>query len=39
LWQQGLGYYDKDGKVTVDSPENIATLGEIGRVLECRRYV
>jgi lactose/L-arabinose transport system substrate-binding protein len=26
LWQQGLGYYDADGKVTVDSPENIATL-------------
>ena len=26
LWQQGLGYFNKDGKVTVDSPENIATL-------------
>jgi lactose/L-arabinose transport system substrate-binding protein len=26
LWQQGLGYYDADGKITVDSPENIATL-------------
>lgn len=26
LWQQGLGYYDKDGKVTVDSPESVATL-------------
>lgn len=26
LWQQGLGYYDSEGKVTVDSPENIATL-------------
>ena len=26
LWQQGLGYYNADGKVTVDSPENIATL-------------
>jgi lactose/L-arabinose transport system substrate-binding protein len=26
LWQQGLGYYNKDGQVTVDSPENIATL-------------
>ena len=21
LWQQGLGYYDKDGKVTVDSAQ------------------
>ena len=30
LWQQGLGYYDKDGKVTVDSPENIATLEKLG---------
>ena len=29
LWQQGLGYYDKSGKVTVDSPENIATLEEL----------
>jgi ABC-type glycerol-3-phosphate transport system substrate-binding protein len=26
LWQQGLGYYNAEGKVTVDSPENIATL-------------
>ena len=26
LWQQGLGYYNADGQVTVDSPENIATL-------------
>jgi lactose/L-arabinose transport system substrate-binding protein len=26
LWQQGLGYYNADGKVTVDSPENVATL-------------
>src|SRR5689334_14854597 len=26
LWQQGLGYYDAEGNVTVDSPENIATL-------------
>jgi lactose/L-arabinose transport system substrate-binding protein len=30
LWQQGLGYYDKDGKITVDSPENIATLEKLG---------
>jgi len=26
LWQQGLGYYNDKGVVTVDSPENIATL-------------
>ena len=26
LWQQGLGYYNEAGEVTVDSPENIATL-------------
>ncbi len=26
LWQQGLGYYDEKGVVTVDSPDNIATL-------------
>jgi lactose/L-arabinose transport system substrate-binding protein len=26
LWQQGLGYYNSSGEVTVDSPENIATL-------------
>jgi lactose/L-arabinose transport system substrate-binding protein len=26
LWQQGLGYYNAEGHVTVDSPENIATL-------------
>jgi lactose/L-arabinose transport system substrate-binding protein len=32
LWQQGLGYYDADsGEVTVDSPENIATLEMLGR--------
>jgi lactose/L-arabinose transport system substrate-binding protein len=29
LWQQGLGYYDASGKVTVDSPENVATLEEL----------
>jgi lactose/L-arabinose transport system substrate-binding protein len=29
LWQQGLGYFDKTGKVTVDSPENVATLEEL----------
>jgi lactose/L-arabinose transport system substrate-binding protein len=26
LWQQGLGYYNEEGEVTVDSPENVATL-------------
>ncbi len=30
LWQQGLGYYDTSGKVTVDSPENVATLEKLG---------
>jgi lactose/L-arabinose transport system substrate-binding protein len=30
LWQQGLGYYDATGKVTIDSPENIATLEKLG---------
>jgi lactose/L-arabinose transport system substrate-binding protein len=29
LWQQGLGYFDASGKVTVDSPENVATLEEL----------
>lgn len=29
LWQQGLGYYDKTGKVTVDSAQNVATLEEL----------
>ena len=26
LWQQGLGYYNDQGQVTADSPENVATL-------------
>lgn len=30
LWQQGLGYYDANGNVTVDSPDNIATLEKMG---------
>jgi lactose/L-arabinose transport system substrate-binding protein len=35
LWQQGLGYYDPaTGEVTVDSPENIATLEMLGRFWE-----
>jgi len=29
LWQQGLGYFNAAGEVTVDSPENIATLEEL----------
>ncbi len=29
LWQQGLGYYNADGAVTVDAPENIATLEKL----------
>jgi len=31
LWQQGLGYYNAEGQVTVDSPENIATLETLKR--------
>ena len=32
LWEQGLGYYDAGtGDVTVDSPQNIATLEMLGR--------
>ncbi len=31
LWQQGLGYYDKDGNITVDSAENVATLEKLGK--------
>jgi lactose/L-arabinose transport system substrate-binding protein len=34
LWQQGLGYVSADGKVTVDSPENIATLEKMGEFFE-----
>ena len=30
LWQQGLGYYNDKGEITVDSPENIATLEKLG---------
>lgn len=30
LWQQGLGYYNQDGKITVDAPENVATLEKMG---------
>ena len=35
LWEQGLGYYDPStGEVTVDSPENIATLEKLGTFWE-----
>jgi lactose/L-arabinose transport system substrate-binding protein len=30
LWQQGLGFYSDDGTVTIDSPENVATLEKLG---------
>jgi ABC-type glycerol-3-phosphate transport system substrate-binding protein len=30
LWQQGLGYMNAQGEVSVDSPENIATLEKLG---------
>ncbi len=30
LWQQGLGYYNAQGQITVDSPENVATLDKMG---------
>lgn len=29
LWQQGLGYTDAKGNITVDSPDNIATLEKL----------
>jgi lactose/L-arabinose transport system substrate-binding protein len=31
LWQQGLGYYDDEGNITVDSAENVATLEELAK--------
>jgi lactose/L-arabinose transport system substrate-binding protein len=30
LWQQGLGYYNDAGEITVHSPANIATLEKLG---------
>ena len=30
LWQQGLGLYDDEGKVVVDSPAHVATLEKLG---------
>lgn len=35
LWQQGLGYYDREtGEITVNSPENVATLELLGKFWE-----
>ncbi len=31
LWQQGLGYYNEQGDITVDSPQNVATLEMLGQ--------
>ena len=31
LWQQGLGFYNAQGEVTIDSPENVATLETLGQ--------
>ena len=31
LWQQGLGYYNEQGEITVDSSQNVATLEMLGR--------
>lgn len=30
LWQQGLGYYDAEGKVTIDAPYVVEALEKIG---------
>lgn len=35
LWERGLGYYDANtGEITVDSPENVATLEMLGKFWE-----
>lgn len=31
LWQQGLGYYNEKGEITVNSPGNVATLEMFGK--------
>jgi ABC-type glycerol-3-phosphate transport system substrate-binding protein len=31
LWQQGLGYTNSKGELSVDSPENVATLEMLGK--------
>lgn len=30
LWQQGLGYYDAEGNVTIDSPSTVEAVNKIG---------
>ena len=30
LWSQGLGFYNADGEVTIDSPEVVAALEKLG---------
>jgi len=30
MWQQGIGFFDEDGAVTIDSPEVVAILEKIG---------
>lgn len=30
LWQQGLGYYDETGKVTIDAPYVVAAMEKLG---------
>ena len=34
LWQQGLGFYDAEGNVTIDSPATIAAAEKIGAFWE-----
>ncbi len=31
LWQQGLGYTNSKGEISIDSPENVATLEVLGK--------
>ncbi len=34
LWQQGLGYYDAEGKVTIDAPYVVEAVEKIGKFWE-----
>jgi ABC-type glycerol-3-phosphate transport system substrate-binding protein len=34
LWQQGLGFYDAEGKVTIDAPYVVEALEKIGKFWE-----
>ena len=34
LWSQGLGFYNADGEVTIDSPEVVAALEKLGMFWE-----